>query len=349
VLDGTTGRQVGSVSASHRVPSPTGGGGGFAGSADAPPQLATVNGKQLALTGYVVQLAGHGTTPPSLAVEVDAVDARGNRQFEILAPVAGDPQNLSGVPVVSFVGVAGSVAIATVGDSDDGTSTVAVDLAARKALWHSSSFTPEAVAGTTLIGTTGNTDGFMQGGAVSFGTSPLVEVSAASGQTIRRLPGQVADVQVTPAGNGTALVEASDGSGHIVLSLLNTHTGKSKVLARQKQTGPGDVPWSCQFDGRATVVCSDSTGYTPLAFAVDGASGRVLWQLPDKHTHRVAPTITAVYEGYVSGRTENGPVVIDARSGKDISDSPKIAPVLVDASIGIADSAHNGLEAYPAR
>ncbi len=354
VLDGISGQTLGSVSASYQIPKPTGQNEGFVGGADAPPQLATVNGEQVALTGYVVELPGRGTTPPQVAIEVDAVDAHGQRLWEILAPIGGEPQNIVGNPVVTFIGVAGAVAIATVGDNDDGQSTVAFDLNARRLLWESGTFSAEAVSGDTVLGTAGSSTAFLSGSGPSFASLHVAEVSPQTGRTVRELPGVVDDAAITSAGNTTALIESEDSGTPptVVLSLLNTVTEKSTVLTReQAEVGLG-LPWTCLFDGQATVVCGNSSGSTALgvlAFAVDGATGRLLWQLPDKRANRVAPTITTAYDGEVYGTTQSGPVVLDARSGKDVNDSPGVAPIVVDSTVGVAlNQQQSFLQAFPA-
>lgn len=54
-----------------------------------------------------------------------------------------------------------------------------------------------------------------------------------------------------------------------------------------------------------------------------------------------------MYGGYLYGTTPSGPVVLDARTGKDANDSPGVAPVAFDAGVGIAKGQGNELEAYP--
>jgi outer membrane protein assembly factor BamB len=95
------------------------------------------------------------------------------------------------------------------------------------------------------------------------------------------------------------------------------------------------------------VVCGYANGAQGQnAFAVDGTTGKVLWQLPDKKANRTAPNITGTYDGMVYGTTANGPVVLNARTGKDVNDSPGTAPIVTDPDVGIGDSEHDGLESY---
>jgi outer membrane protein assembly factor BamB len=95
-------------------------------------------------------------------------------------------------------------------------------------------------------------------------------------------------------------------------------------------------------------VCSGVI--TNRVFAVDATSGAFLWQLPDSAANRVAPTVTAVWHGAVYGYTDNGPLVLDARTGADRDDSPGAAPNVVDGFVGIAPpQVINGpMIAYPA-
>lgn len=322
------------------------------GNAPAPPWVEHLQGQQVALVGYVVQLPGQGTTPPSGAVEVDAVNASAHRLWRIVAPLPGQPADLVGDPTVEFVGASGDDAVAVVGDGEDNYRTVAFDITHRKVAWQSGSFLAGTVVGETVVGTLDTTT---QSGLGSHAQSDALHVSALSLQTGKvdwEQAQQVSAANVQQAAPDSALMEATDfGSGDDVISLLHADNGKGKVLARQQASSGGQgSPWDCQFDGRLTVVCGDTEGTQGVAaFAVDGSTGNVLWQLPDKKANRIAPNITAVYRGKVYGTTSNGPLVLDARTGRDVNDSPGVAPLLVDQDVGIADSVSDGLKAYLAR
>lgn len=356
VVNTTTGQVTGTVRPGHPVPDPAGQSAGFVGSAAAPPLIADVAGGPAALAGYVVRLAGHGTTPPSLAVEIDAVTAAGRLAWDIVAPLPGQPGQapfLSGNPDVAFVGRSGSTVVAAVGDSNDGYSTLAVDIAARKPLWHSQSFLASAVVGTTVVGTT-DTSAPVALGTHELGLGDrlhLAGVSVARGTAEWQRPEVISEANVQQAGPGQVMVEAVGYlSGNDVISVLNAATGKGKTLASQREQAGIALPWTCRYGGSAVVVCDNGGGTQSSAdFAVDGATGKTLWQLPDPKANRTALTVTAVYDGEVYGTTASGPVVLNARTGKDVNDSPGVAPVAVDPDVGIALSPSGGrLESFPA-
>jgi len=334
VVNTTTGQVTGSVSPLHQVPNPVGQSGVVVGYAAAPALIADTTGGPVALAGYVVQIAGHGTTPPSLAVEVDAVTVGAQLAWDIVAPLPGRPAQsplLYGNPDVDFIGMSGSDAVVRVGDSEDGFSTMAFDIATRRPLWQSQSLRVSAVIGSTVIGTTDS-------------TAPSVLGSNGTAEAIT-----AANVQ--QAGPDMIMVEAADStSGNDVISVLQADTGTGKMIANQQQQGSSALPWDCWYDGESAVVCDNQEGLQATsAFAVDGATGNTLWQLPDPKANRTALTITAVYDGELYGTTTSGPVVLDARTGKDVNDSPGVAPVTVDPDVGIADTpSGTQLEAYPA-
>lgn len=66
-----------------------------------------------------------------------------------------------------------------------------------------------------------------------------------------------------------------------------------------------------------TVCSTPGQDSTATATALDSTTGRLLWQLPDKASGRIAPSVTAIWHGAVYGSTENGAVVLDARTGAD--------------------------------
>lgn len=342
VVDTATGHVLGSVVPYHTVPDPAGGDAVGVGSAPAPPLVADVNGEQVALAGYVIEIAGHGTTPSSLAVEVDAVTASATISWDIIAPLPGQPgqaPSLYGGPDVDFVGVSGDIAVAAVGDSEDGFSTVAFDLATRRPLWQSQTFLASAVVGSTVIGTTDPT-----GTPEVLGTHDtpdmfyLAGLSAAQGKTLWQESEAITGANVQQSAPGKIMVEAADYStGNDIISVLNASTGQGTTLANQSEVGEDSLPWSCAYDGQSVVVCDDAV--PPAAdFAVNGVTGNVLWQLPDAAENRTSLTVTAVYDGYVYGYTSAGSVVLNAETGKDVNDSPGVAPLVVDPDVGIADS-----------
>ncbi|WP_392892960.1 hypothetical protein [Streptomyces sp. LN699] len=104
-----------------------------------------------------------------------------------------------------------------------------------------------------------------------------------------------------------------------------------------RAVSPRDAPRAskCRYDGASAVVCF---GREPVV-GVDASTGAILWQLPDEKANRVAPKVTAVWHGRVYGKTDNGTVALDSRTGTDLPTPPGIAPDLVNAFTGIAISA----------
>ena len=67
-------------------------------------------------------------------------------------------------------------------------------------------------------------------------------------------------------------------------------------------------------------------------FALDAVSAQLLWSLPA--AGRVPPQVSTAWHGAVYGTTVNGPVVVDARTGRDRNPAPGAAPVVVDGYLG---------------
>lgn len=337
VLSATTGRMIRAVTPTYSVPDPAGPQGG---DPQAPPQVEDLQGRQVALAGYEVELPGHGTTPPTYEVEVDAVDTSAQRVWQLVAPLSPQPSMLVGDPTVTFVGSAGSDVAAVVGDDDDGYSTVVFDLAGRKILWQNQQFLAKAVVGNMVVGTFANTVA---------GQQHLAAVSIASGKTDWQQSEGLESADVQYGGPDAVIVEAVGYTfASAVIWLVHVNTGMTKTLWSQPSNETDDdEPWACEFDGQKTVVCSASAVPTGPVFALDSSTGHLLWQLPDTRENRVAPVITAVYDGEIYGNTSSGPVVLNARTGQDVNDSPGVAPEVVDQEVGIAVDNGNA-EAYPA-
>jgi hypothetical protein len=351
VVDTTTGRVVGSVRALDQVPNPVGAVAGLNGAWAAAPLIAGVQGGPVALAGYVVELPGQGTTPPALALEVDAVTVKGNLAWRTVAPLPGKPgqvPELNGNPDADFIGMAGTTAVMTIGDDQDGYTTMAFDLVDHKLLWQSASFLAEAVVGSKVIGTADTSTSFILGSGQSGSddTVHLAGVSLTQGKTEWQRPEDLSQASVQEAAPGKILVEA-DGvlSGGEGLALLDAATGKNLPLSSQAGNAGLDPEWTCAYAGKSVVVCNEAS---TANFAIDGITGKVLWQLPDTADNRTSLLVTAVFDGLVYGRTSSGPVVLNAETGADVNDSPGVAPLVLDPDVGIASTDAGGLQAYPA-
>lgn len=354
VVDAISGRVIGDVPAGHSViNASTSLQSGYI-DGTPPPYVVSLDGRQVALVGYVVTLPGRGTTPPELAVEIDAVDTQAKRLWSIVAPVPVQPSSvLNGPATATFVGSSGAEVVVSVSDnSGNQYPALAFDLVTQRLLWSKSTFGPIAVADGVVVGTVNSLSpayGAQAGGT----TGELAGLSLQAGATVWSRNAPVA-VKGWQASASTVLIEALDTNTAPetgVLALLNASTGTQKVLETFDQT---QLPWICQFDGQTTDVCGQPAGIDDdlyigqRVFAVDGSTGRFLWMLPDQSANRIAPTVTDVYDGEAYGGTANGALVLNARTGKDVNDSVGIMPLVVNPYVGIAyNEAAKTMEAYP--
>lgn len=297
------------------------------------PVLWTDNGRATVLTTFVIQRPASGTQKAGRSVEVVAVDADTAKSLwtaQVEVP-AGFDQGYAGL-AANPIGVDGTtLAVGLTYQDDEG--VIAVDLAAKRALWSRADFRPGAVTSGVVVGATGKslTD-----------QSSVVALGVTDGkQKWTALPGSQ-QLTVSPA--GPALLVASgrnyaDQSGRT--AFLDATTGKVKEQSTADYTGV-----RCRFDGKDVTVCA-KTGW---AAALDATTAKTLWTLPDDANTRVAPQVTAVWHGAVYGTTENGPVVLDARAGTDREVAPGLAPLVVNEYVGIGapPNGGSGVRAYHA-
>jgi hypothetical protein len=316
------------------------------------PVIVDQQGQQVAIFGYVVSRPGHGTTPPSLAVELDAVTASGPLLWSITTPTRAQPSEIDGEPALTFVGVSGDDAIATVGDDQDGYSTYAFDIASRTIAWVSPQFLAQTVIGGTVLGTydtstpSSGSLGDSDSNSGNSDTLHVEAVSAATGKTIWQQAESVSQADIQQASPSTILTEAVDSSsGNNVIWLLHLSTGQGAEIYNQAgQADGGTSPFTCEFDDETAVVCTDSD--TEGVFGVNGTTGKQLWLLPDQSSNQVAPSVAAVFDGDVYGSTQSGLVVLNAATGAVLNYSPGVDPVLLDSDLGIAKDQNGLLEAY---
>jgi outer membrane protein assembly factor BamB len=292
--------------------------------------LVDVDGKKLVVVPFVTKVPGLGTTPARSVLEVFAVAAATGRpvwdtQLELAPGTATDATSVS----AAAVGAAGRTVVVRVLDrsNDFARDTYAVDLASRRIAWHRAGFDAGAVAGAVVAGRLAYDQIGIQ--------ARLTGLAVGDGRQRWIAPAASADLTVLPGGPTYIVVAGARYSdlGRF-LRLVKVATGAA-VDSPHLASLAGIT---CRFDGAAVTVCANRE----WAGAFDAATGKWLWELPDRIANRVAPTITAVWHGAVYGTTTNGPVVLDARTGADREAAPGAAPYAVDGYVGIAVDGSDG-------
>ncbi len=295
-----------------------------------PPALVTTGGKPTLVTPFLVRQAGTGTRADHQAVEIavsDADTAKVLWRLTLRLPEWGD-DTLNDM-TVHAVGADGNMGVVTVHDTYGNAVTNGIDLVAHRQVWSQDGFAAVAVSGGTAVGPGGNRTGEERAAGYDIGTGKRLWQGAEN-----------IDPDVTAAGPHYAAARAKDfKTGEQTLLLVDPATGATR---HRLPAGLGES--TCGFDEKSTIVCHGESTETdePVAYGLDATSGKVLWQLPDERTDRIAPEVTSAWHGRVYGETENGPVALDARTGEDAPTSPGIAPVLVNGSAALALKQEDG-------
>ena len=296
--------------------------------------VATTDGS--VLVGAASVVPGSGTTPPGLAVDLLAFDAGTgalNWNAPIVLPWAERPPAVG----LKVAGVVAGVAVLTA-STDSQRTALGVDLTTRRVLWSADGVAVDALLADGPAGGTAVGVATAPGQSRAYAESAVVGLDVVTG--LRRTDGFRGETlrapEITPAGPGLAVV-----SGRTAATTLSAPSASLRFVdARGATVRTVDVGRSysaprCVWDEAATTVCGGET----RLFAVDAATAAPLWQLPDAAANRVAPGLTTAWHGAVYGRTVNGPVVLDARSGVDRDTRPGAAPVLVNAYLGLGAEA----------
>ncbi len=306
-----------------------------------------VPGVGLVLAGSASTVPGSGTTPPGLALELLAV-TRTTTGVPAVAWTAAAPLPWTESPrsvrtAVTGVAAAGDghrVAVLSATTSTHRAS-LAVDLDTRRVLWVADG----VAAGAVLDGRAPDGEP-LPGGVVAAGSHGATVVGAAvpAGGGSGYSPSSVVGLDVL---TGSRRFEADAGS----TALTVTRAGPSSVTVGGRRAGnaraflsvlgadgverPGiDLGTAssaprCVWDEATVTVCSGPN----RTFALDAVSAQLLWSLPAGG--RVPPQVSTAWHGSVYGTTVNGPVVVDARTGRDRNAAPGAAPVVVDAYLGV--------------
>jgi hypothetical protein len=306
-----------------------------------------VPGAGLVLAASATTVPGSGTTPPGLALELLAVTRTVTGDpavaWTAAAPlpwVEGQRSVRTAVVGVAAAGDGHRVAVLSATTSTHRAS-LAVDLDTRRVLWVADG----VAAGAVLDGRAPDGEP-LPGAVVPPGSQGATVVGAAvpAGGGSGYSPSSVVGLDVL---SGARRFVADDGS----TALTVTRSGPSGVVVGGRRPGNaqaflsvlaadgtprGDVALGtassaprCVWDEADVTVCSGPN----RTFALDADSATLLWSLPA--AGRVPPQLTTAWHGAVYGTTVNGPVVVDARTGRDRNPAPGAAPLVVDGYLGV--------------
>ncbi|MFP3988407.1 PQQ-binding-like beta-propeller repeat protein [Streptomyces sp. E11-3] len=304
----------------------------------APFVLEQPGGSAVALAPFHVQVAGQGTSAPRELIELMVVDSETGKLRTSLEIELSDAYQKQPT-AARVVGAYGQTVVISVRvhstriSASRNRQTIAVDLSdpdKPKTVWREAGFEAFAVAGEHVVGATEDrTADFdvLSGLSVKTGEERWQDPTYDK-RAFRKaeLGGQT----TAAAGPNWVVTNKTYGGG---LGLVNPATGKYKQLFESA------AAVKCHYDQKSVTVCtprSNTSWGKKVVFALDAKRGDVLWQLPDESGRRVRPDVTTAWHGRVYARTGAGPVVLDARSGKDVETDPGIAPVAVNEYAGLA-------------
>jgi outer membrane protein assembly factor BamB len=317
------------------------------------PEVAEVDGQALVFATYGTVEEGTGTEADQEMLRIVALDAAdATPVWTTDVPAADIPEAAREDVLGSSVSdVSPARAVAADGDhvvvsTDEGyrdAFTVVLDAASGDPMWNAGDFQALALGGAVVAGITEHPDSSLPD------TGQLAARSIADGSPVW----QAEDVFVPDGRTISSLGPERLSAGGDVYSsgAIHADSEATHVFA----SGDGTVVTTldgrhtCVDDGEDTIVCDSGEHVV----ALDRESGETLWELPDEAAGRIAPTVTAARSGAVYTDTDNGPVILDARTGEDRVTDLTVAPDDVVPGFGLVvedDSFGDDVEllAYPA-
>lgn len=334
VVDATTGAILTAIQPEREAANQPGIGVFVGSNPSEAPLIADIDGTAVVLVPFIVKREAAGTAAPGVELELIAVDAATYEPAFTAEVDLPDWADDSYSPV-NAVALAHSEGVVAVEVSGTGRQTVGIDLATHEAVW-TRDFGVDVVAGDTLVG-------WPVQGSTGLETG-IAGLSIKDGEPKWQGNMDYDGHGLKPAGPKyfVSIKDETLSSTEDAFNIVDAATGT--VV----DSGVGDYALiDCQYDGADTTVCFRRG--EDWAGAFDANTSEWLWSLPDAATSRIAPMVTTVWHGAVYGLTENGPVVLDARTGADREVAPGAAPYLVNEYVGLADDeASGGVAAYPA-
>ncbi|MEU7279034.1 hypothetical protein AB0A69_09685 [Streptomyces sp. NPDC045431] len=289
------------------------------------PTLVQLDGKPTVLAAFAVTVPGSGTTPERPVIELTAVAADSGKRLWTATIDRPEGQE-DGDPVL--VGSDGTTAVVRLGVESEA-ATLGITLATRQTSWTAKGFYAGFIDGGTVVGR-GGADSALGGGASVEG------LRIADGKRTWTYMDRLNRTVLRPVGAGlfTAEVDAPFVRDQDISALLEVSTGKPPAGVDAKALD-ALLDLSCEHDERATIVCQAEEGWDRRVFALDAQSFKELWAIDESDETRLTPEIGTAWHGAVYASTDNGPVILDARTGKDKATDPGLRPFQVNGHAGL--------------
>ncbi|WP_406635880.1 PQQ-binding-like beta-propeller repeat protein [Amycolatopsis sp. WGS_07] len=297
---------------------------------------------KLAVGAVPLRMPEQGTTPGYLALAVIAVNPEtGAKVWQTNTKIADDQYGISGTRSVTHVVAVTDKAVVASFAQSEGNLTVGLDPATGKQLWERKDYDAGSLNGDVVVGVDSNVaenSSMVQATALDVATGQQKWVAAAKSSAVEILQGDPAMV----------VLKANEySSGHAFLKFLDPATGAEKFSAEGTRNLGPDSYGDCLYDEQSVLACTDSGVLT----AYDAKAGTKLWSLPDQAANRVPPGgLTVAWHGALYGYT-NGkqPIVLDAKTGKDLSTSVGFVPDWVSKYAAAGVDKEGSPKAYPVK
>jgi hypothetical protein len=291
------------------------------------------------LAAFAVVRPGSGTAPERAVVELTAVAAdSGERLWTTTLDRPEGQQDGD----LALVGAEPATAVVRLGDDSDAV-TLGIDLATRKTAWTAKGFIAEFVDRGTVVGRSG-ANGEAAGGRGIEG------YRLADGTKAWTYASGLVEATLRPVGGGLFTARQDPVKGEETEAVVASSTGRppAGLDAGEQRELSGVSDLTCLYDERATIVCGGAQGVDRRVFALDAQTFAQLWTIDEAGGDRLVPEISTAWHGAVYGKTDNGPVVLDARTGKDKSTAPGVTPVQVNQYVGLSVTSPGTIEAHRA-
>ncbi len=301
------------------------------------PFLATLSGSTYALSSIAFSKPGSGTAPDSAVTEIYGFNIdKPTEEYSWQIPMGPLSESESDSKLSDNVfGISGSYLILHFGSYQSYKNNTRIyNLNTRKASADYTGFTPQRISGDVLLGVNArDPDATSQAPENSLLTAKSLKAATTLWTGLDY--STEASIDVEYFSPGVSIVEANlyyEDPTLTSIRFIDDRTGKD---IRKPIVSENRINSQCWYGGAEQSLCTIGESSSPDLMLLDSSSGEVIRTVISAGSPRIMPKIGYFWADTIYGTTERGPIMIDAKTGKDIPAELGFSPIYLNQEFAL--------------